>query len=93
MAEQVGNLEADIAGQKFKYTGPLNTLFTILAAFGVGLLIYMTYTHANDAKETSKAFVDAIKEQTAAIKEQTAAQREANCLAIFKDPVNCQRLR
>lgn len=71
----------------------INTLLTVLCAIGIGVLVWQGYTHSQDSRDASAAFVAAIKEQTTAIKEQTAVQREANCLVIFKDPANCSRIR
>lgn len=70
----------------------LNTVVSVLAAIGVGVLVWQGYTHSQDSRDASKAFVEAIKEQTVAIKDQTSAVRESNCLAVFKDPANCQRM-
>lgn len=91
---KIQELDAEIAGQKFKLTGAnMNTLFTVLG-FVVGCLcLYALWTHTNDAREASRAFVEAVKEQTAALKDQTATLRESNCLAVIKDPEQCRRLR
>lgn len=76
-------LDAEIGGQKLKYSGPVNTLFTVLTFFVVGLLAYGLYTHDQNSKETALAFVGALKEQTAAMKDGTAVAREQNCLLKF----------
>ena len=78
-------LDAEIGGQKLKYSGPINTLFTVLTFFVVGLIAYGLYIHDQNSKETALAFVGALKEQTIAMKEQTAVGREQNCLLKF-DP-------
>lgn len=71
----------------------INTIITLFAAIGVGVLVWQGFVHSQDTRDASAAFVGAIKEQTVAIKEQTSVQREANCLTIFKDPANCQRIK
>lgn len=77
-------LDAEIAGQKLKYSGPLNTLVTVLTFCLVLLLGYILWAHQSDTKDASAAFVGALKEQTKAMVEGTAVAREQNCLLKFE---------
>jgi hypothetical protein len=87
MAEEKGELDATIAGQKLSLRNvSLNTLATVLTLLIVILIAYVLYTHQQDAKEASAGFVTAIKEQTIVQREQTVVMREANCLQGYQGP-------
>jgi hypothetical protein len=91
---QGSDIALELGGQKVnvKNVKSLNTLATIATLIIVVLIGYGGYLHIHDTREASKAFIDAIKEQTGAIKEQTVVQRENNCLQIFKDVEQCRRI-
>lgn len=75
----------EVAGQKLNLRNikSLNAIATIVGMF-VGLLVlYILFTHQQDAKEGYREFVVAIKEQTTAIRDGTAAQREQTCILKF----------
>lgn len=95
-AERNGaDVDLKVAGQevRLKNIKSLNTLATVATLIVVCLIGYALYTHAQDSKDDRREFLQAIKEQTSAIKEQTDVQREGNCLQVFKDPVQCRRVR
>lgn len=89
MAEENGNgsdVQLEVAGQKLNVRNlkSLNTVATVLTLFGVLMLIYILWMHQQEAKEDSRAFVAAVKEQTTAMREGTAAQREQTCMLKFE---------
>lgn len=84
--DNVGELDAEIGGQKFKYNGPINTLATIATLVLVILCLYVLWSHQQDARDASSAFVSAVKEQTTVQREQTVVMREANCLQSYQGP-------
>lgn len=75
----MAELDADIAGQKLKFNGPVNTLFTVLTFIGVSLVAYVTWNHAADAKSQAS-------ELSIALRDQTQALRENNCLQGYRGP-------
>lgn len=89
-------------GVRLKNVKSLNTVATVatlmIVAGGFSLIYQQISAHAQDARDTGKAFVEAIKEQTAAVKEQTQAAREQNCLISMpiemrrQDPDACRRI-
>lgn len=82
--EKVEELSAEIGGQKLSLKSvALNTVITILILLGVGYTAFSMNQHQTEAKESSHAFVSAIKEQTSAMKEGTSATREQTCLLKF----------
>lgn len=92
-------LEASIAGQKVKLaTKHINDLLTLLIAIAMGVLLWVMWSHQQDAKEAGQAFVQSIKEQTNVMKEQTTVAREQNCLLRIKpelrdrDPEFCRNI-
>lgn len=88
MPDNVGELNAEIAGQKFSLKdAPVNTIATLATLLLVVLIAYAFYTHQQDTKESGQGFVAALKEQTTAMKEQTTVLREANCLTAYQGPV------
>jgi hypothetical protein len=90
--EKVSEVDAEIAGQKLTIkSASLGTIATVVGLVGVGVLVWQGYTHSQESRDASAAFVSAIKEQTVAMKDQTAVQREANCLVVFKDSEQCRR--
>lgn len=88
MAEsQVEELSADIAGQKLTLkNAPINTIATVATMVLVVLCLYVLWSHQQDARDASAAFVTAIREQTSVQKEQTVVMREANCLQSYQGP-------
>ena len=76
---QSAELDAEIGGQKFKYSGPVNTLFTVLGFVVSCLIAYVLWTHTGDTK-------DATRELVGALKEQTSTMRESNCLQTYRGP-------
>ena len=93
--DKVGELEAEIAGQKLTLKdAPLNTIATVATLLLVGGLIVGGYFHvqasekgqseiAQAMKESSQAAIAVSKEHIATIREATQAQRESNCLIRF----------
>lgn len=79
-SEDNASMEGKIGGQEFKYSGPINNLFTILGTVGVALLIYIGIQHDGSARDTTMA----IKELSGEMRTATAVQRERNCLEKFK---------
>lgn len=83
------DIEAEIAGQKInvKNVKSLNTVATVatLVVCAVGFAVghQMLTVHAQDARDSGKEFVQAIKEQTAAARDHTSAVREQTCLLGF----------
>lgn len=93
MADEVQN-EVEVTKEGVKVKGrDVSLIILLLVAIGMGVLIYMLHGHTADARSAAEGFVGAVREQTQAIKEQTTELRLNNCLQIFKDPGNCQRIR
>lgn len=83
-------LDAEIAGQKFKLTGSnLNTLFTILGFLIACLVAWVLWTHTGDTKEASKTLADAMKELAQITREQICVQTMPQTGAT---PELCKRL-
>lgn len=76
------DVEADIAGQRIKIRDlkSANTIITILTFVGVWVLGYALWIHQEHARDSSRQFVEAVKEQTSIVREQMQAAREQNCL-------------
>lgn len=72
-------LDAEIGGQKLKYSGPVNTLVTVLGFVVTCLIGWVLFTHSAETKEASNALVSALKDQTQAL-------RENNCLQTYRGP-------
>lgn len=84
MSDRVEEAQLEIAGQKISLKSvALNTFLTVMILAGVIAIAALFWRHENDTRETGRAFVEAIKEQTVAVKEQTVAAREQNCLMRF----------
>lgn len=81
------NSSVEISTKGLKVSGhDVNLIVTVLSAIGIALLLWVGWTHQQDAREASAAFVGAIKEQISAQREQTAVMREANCLTSYQGP-------
>lgn len=81
MSEENGaDVDLEIGGQKVsvKNVKSLNTLATVATFVGVCLLLYGGYTHTLDAKDRDRATDEREKAYIAALKEQTAAYRDGN---------------
>lgn len=77
------DIGVEIAGQKvnLRNVKSLNTMATLLTMVLSSVVLYALLQHQVDAREGSRAFVEAIKDNTRAQREAIAAQREANCIA------------
>ncbi len=75
-------ISAKVAGQEISVKSMhLNTLATVFTLIAVSLLLFMMFTHAEDARQANRDFSAAVKEFTAVSKEQTGAMREYTCMA------------
>jgi hypothetical protein len=79
MAGEPAELDAEVAGQKIKFIGPLNSLIAVLSFVLISVVAYVTWNHAADTKEAGSALVGALREQTQAL-------RESNCLNGYRGP-------
>lgn len=84
-------VDAEIAGQKLKVTGPgANLIFTIVGAIASAFAAYLVFTHGAeakvDARDASQALQKAIESFTAGQKEQTMVLRETTCLMNYQGP-------
>lgn len=87
MGNEVEELNAEIAGQKISLKSvAINTIVTLLTFALCVVTTSIVWQHTTDARETGKAFVSAIKEQTEATTEQAKLLREANCLQGYQGP-------
>ncbi len=84
MADDKGDLDAEIAGQKLSLKNvSINTIATVATLMVVSVLMYGGLQHVQEAREASAAFVAAIKDQTAASREQTGVMKEQVCMLRF----------
>lgn len=82
--EEKGELTAKVAGQEVSLKNvSLNTIATVTTLVAVGVLLYVAVTHSQEAKDSGRAFVEAIKEQTKSQLEQTSVMREQTCIMRF----------
>lgn len=85
MEQSSQEVSADTAIGKFSIkSANLNTLATVVTLVLSGILLYVVITHTVDARDASKAFVEALKEQT-------TAQREQNCLMRYESRERSER--
>lgn len=84
--EQVSELDAQIAGQKFSIkSASLNTIATVATLLGVILLGYVLWQHKVDAKDQGDSLNKAINAMIQAQQDATSAHRETNCLIGFAE--------
>lgn len=92
--QQFGDsLEVDLQNKKFSLTGQhVSLFFLFFIAIGTGALVWIMYQHQQDGRDTGKAFVEAIQQQTKAMQETAAATRELTCLTRFQSQPNAAEL-
>lgn len=84
-------VDAEIAGQKLKISGPnVNLVFTVIGAVAAAFAAYLIFAHSAEAKvearDASQALQKAIESFTAGQKEQTMVLRETTCLMNYQGP-------
>lgn len=84
-------VEADVGGQKVKYSGPLGTLVQVLILSLVSVVAFVTWNHAADTKEAGAALVAALRDQTSALRENTCAYTAVD-VAIEKRGAFCKQV-
>ena len=70
----------EVGGQKLNVRNikSLNTIATVVTMFLTGLILYILFTHNQEAKQDNR-------ELSVAMREQTAVTREQNCLIKFPE--------
>lgn len=83
-----------VAGQEvnvrnIKSVNTIATVLTLIVVCTGGVLIWKEINmHTTQAREDSKEFVAALREQTVVMKDQVQAQRESNCLQSYLGPAD-----
>jgi len=78
----VEELEVGVGDKKLRLRGSdlLTSVIGMIMCSGLVLLGYIMYEHKDDSRQSTTAFISALKEMTAIQKENVTANRVMNCL-------------